>query len=141
MADRQHTGPRWRGRLSQAGFLALGLLMLALGIVGAFLPVMPTTIFLILAAWCFARSSARLEAWLLDHPGFGPVIRDWREHGAMSRKAKGMACAGMAAGYGIFLAGARPGLPLAVAVAIFMLGSAAYVVSRPEPKRGRRPDR
>lgn len=116
----------------RAGFVALGLLMLLLGFVGAFLPLMPTTIFLILAAWFFGRSSPHLEAWMLDHPRFGPVILDWRSHGAIPRRAKWMACTGMACGYALFWGAAGPGFWLAAPVAAFMLASAAYVVTRPE---------
>lgn len=54
-----------------------GWLMVALGFIGALLPVMPTTIFLIAAAGCFARSSPRFERWLLDHPRFGPPLVAW----------------------------------------------------------------
>lgn len=122
------------GAARRAGLVALGCLMLALAIVGAFLPVMPTTIFLILAAWFFGRSSPRLEAWMLGHPRFGPVLRDWREHGAMPRRAKWLACGGIALGYGLFLAGARPGLWLALAVAAPMIACAAWLAMRPEPK-------
>ncbi len=114
-------------------FLVLGLVMVGLGIVGAFLPVMPTTIFLILAAACFARSSPRLEAWLLDHPRFGPTLRDWRRHGAISRRGKTFALSGMAVGYGLFLLGSRPGVWLAAGVAALMLACAFYVASRPAP--------
>ncbi len=109
----------------------LGFVMLALGIIGAFLPVMPTTIFIILAAWFFARSSPRLEARLLRDPRFGPLIVKWRERGAIPPKAKLYACLGMTVGYGLFWWGAHPGPLLAIAVTIFMLGSAAYVLSRP----------
>lgn len=66
-----------------AGFLSIGL-----GAIGAFLPLLPTVPFMILAAFCFARSSPRLEARLLDHPHFGPHIRRWRERGAISRRGK-----------------------------------------------------
>lgn len=118
----------------RGGYLALGFVMLGLGIVGAFLPVMPTTIFLILAAWCFGRSSPAMEAWLLGHPQFGPVLVNWRDRGAIPRKAKIMACSGMALGYGLFWIGARPGLMLAGTVGVFMAGCAAYVVSRPDGK-------
>lgn len=118
----------------RVAFVCLGCLMLALGIIGAFLPVMPTTIFLILAAWCFGKSSPRLEAWMLDHPRFGPGLRRWREEGAVPRKAKLMAVSGMSLGYALFWIEAKPGLPLASVVAVFMVSAAIYVVSRPEPR-------
>lgn len=129
VAGRQHHN---HGRLARAGFLLLGFVMLALGFIGALLPVMPTTIFLILAAWCFGRSSPRLEAWLLSHPAFGQLLLDWREHGAMSRKAKRAACIGIAIGYVLFLATASPSLWLACFVAGVMLASAIWIVKRPE---------
>jgi uncharacterized membrane protein YbaN (DUF454 family) len=119
----------------RAGFLALGGLMLALGVIGAFLPVMPTTIFLILAAWCFGRSSPRLEAWMLDHPRFGLALRQWREEGAVPLRAKLMAVFGMAFGYVLFWFGSEPTPIIAGTVALFMLSAATYVVSRPEPVR------
>ncbi|MET3724259.1 uncharacterized membrane protein YbaN (DUF454 family) [Sphingomonas trueperi] len=120
-----------QGRLSRPLWLVLGFVFVGLGFIGALLPLMPTTIFLILAAGCFARSSPRLEAWLLDHPRFGPTLVAWREQGAIPRKGKAMACAGMALGYGLFAWGARPGPWLAVGVAAAMLGCAWYVLSRP----------
>jgi uncharacterized protein len=122
--------------VSRPLFLVLGLLFTALGIIGAVLPLMPTTVFLILAAGCFARSSPRLEAWLMNHPRFGPTLRAWRENGAIPRKAKVFACLGMGVGLALFFAAwiAAPHRHLWVAIMVtsFMLGSAAFVVSRPE---------
>src|SRR6187551_2804897 len=57
-------------------YFCMGCVMVALGAIGAVTPLLPTTIFLIIAAWCFARSSPRLEAWLLNHPTFGKTLRD-----------------------------------------------------------------
>ena len=122
------------GRLHAAvrfGWLALGFLFVALGVIGALLPLMPTTIFLILAAGCFARSSPRLEAWLLDHPRFGPTLRAWRRDRAIPRKAKWLACTGITAGYAIFLATAHPHWPLGVIVAAAMAACALFILSRP----------
>ncbi|WP_291860624.1 YbaN family protein [Bradyrhizobium sp.] len=112
-------------------YLAMGCVLVALGAIGAVVPLLPTTIFLIGAAGCFARSSPRLEAWLLGHPMFGRPLRDWRSAGAISRPAKIMACAGMTFGYGAFWFSAHPSLPLAAGVAVLLLACAAYVVSRP----------
>jgi uncharacterized protein len=113
-------------------FACAGGIMLMLGIIGIVTPLLPTTIFLILAAWCFGKSSPRLEAWMLDHPRFGPPLRRWRTEGTVPRSAKLMAVTGMTIGYALFWLHARPSWPLAAVVALLMLGSAIYVVSRPE---------
>ena len=115
-------------RLAYQGF---GLLLLAIGMIGTVVPLLPTTIFLILAAGCFARSSPRLEAWLMEHPRLGPQLIAWRKYGAISRQAKVSACIGMTLGFILFWLGARPEPWLASLVACFMLGSAAYVLTRP----------
>jgi uncharacterized protein len=112
-------------------YMCLGWLMLGLGIIGAVVPLMPTTIFLILASWFFARSSPRLEAWLLGHPRFGSTLRAWNETGAVPPRAKAMACIGMSVGFALFWIEAHPGLELALAVAATLIASALYVVSRP----------
>lgn len=118
--------------MSRAAFLLLGHAMVALGFVGAFLPLLPTTPFLILAAGCYARSSPRLERWLLTHPRFGPLLTAWRERGAIPFRAKAIAAGGMAAGYLMFVAGSEPGPLLSAVVAAGMIGIAAYVLTRPD---------
>src|SRR5690606_38505537 len=64
---------------------------LALGLVGIVVPGLPTVPFVLLSAFAAARGSERLHAWLLAHPRFGPMIRDWQSQGAVSRKAKWLA--------------------------------------------------
>lgn len=112
-------------------WLAAGLLLSALGLIGVVVPLLPTTIFLILAAGCFARSSPRLEAKLLDDPRVGPLIRDWRERGAIPPRGKLFAVGGMTGGYTVFLLAARPDLMLAIPVAALMALVAAWILSRP----------
>lgn len=69
-------------------WLAAGGLALALGLIGIFLPLLPTTPFVLLAAFCFSRGSQRWEDWLLHHPRLGPMVRDWRRHHAVPLRAK-----------------------------------------------------
>ena len=68
--------------------IAVGTVSVALGIAGIFLPVLPTTPFLLLAAACYANSSERFYNWLMNHPWFGSYIRGWRVHRAIPLRAK-----------------------------------------------------
>ena len=77
--------------------IAAGLISLAIGAVGIFVPLLPTTPLVLVAAFCFANSSERLHQWLLDHDVFGPLIDNWRRYGAISRNAKIMSVASMVA--------------------------------------------
>ncbi len=82
-----HHRPHWQRLLWG---LAGGLALLT-GIVGVFLPVLPTTPFVLLAAFCLSRCSERAERWLLDHPRWGPMVRDWRQRRAIPLRAKQLA--------------------------------------------------
>lgn len=72
-------------------WLALGLLSVAAAMIGVVLPLVPTVPFLLLATFCFARSSERLHHWLVTHERFGPAILDWNERGAIRPTAKRLA--------------------------------------------------
>ncbi|MDO7843801.1 YbaN family protein [Sphingomonas immobilis] len=133
----RHTGtnaPARRWRLGRPFWLVLGWVMVAIAIIGLFVPLLPTTDFLLLALPCFARSSPRLEAWLLDHPRFGPPLQAWRRERAIPTHAKLAACGGMALGYALFWWLARPGWIAAIAIAAVMLLAAAWILSRPVPR-------
>jgi uncharacterized membrane protein YbaN (DUF454 family) len=69
-------------------WLLLGLITLALALLGVFLPLLPTVPFLLLSAFFFARSSEKLHSWLINHPTFGTMIKEWHEKGAINQKAK-----------------------------------------------------
>ncbi|HEX7783920.1 MAG TPA: YbaN family protein [Sphingobium sp.] len=133
LAEAPHADLLRRGRAARAGWLVLGVMLVAIGFVGIFVPLLPTTDFLLLALPCFARSSPRLEAWLLDHPRYGPSLRAWRTQRAVPRRAKVAACIGMGVGFGLFWFHVRPGPPLWGAVAAFMMFWAIWIVRRPEP--------
>jgi len=86
--------PLWQRLL----WVLAGIASLVLGIVGIFVPLLPTTPFVLLAAFCFARGSRRCETWLLNHPRFGPMVRNWRDHHAIPLRAKQLAWTMMALG-------------------------------------------
>lgn len=76
------------GTIVRQLYIVIGVLFVGLGFVGVFLPVLPTTPFLIIAVWAFSKGSPRLERWLLQHPKFGPLLRDWRVHRVIPLRAK-----------------------------------------------------
>lgn len=111
-----------------------GATALALGAVGVVLPLVPTVPFLLLAAYCFSRSSERLHAWIVDHAVFGPPIRDWRESGAISRRGKQYASVSIGAVFAVsLLLGLRPGL---LAIQATVLGAVLlFIWTRPTGSR------
>jgi len=114
-------------------YFTSGIVFCGIGLLGVILPLLPTTVFLILAVACFARSSPKLERKLLEHPVFGPAILQWTKHGAISLSAKKIACSGMAMGYVVFYIIVQPAVLLAMGVAMMMGAAAYYVFTRPLP--------
>lgn len=117
-----------------------GWLSFGLGFVGAFVPLLPTVPFMLLAAYCFARGSERFHEWLITHPRFGPPILDWQERGMISRKAKLMAGIAIAVTFGIsVLLGLQP-MILAIQVVV-LTAVLVFIFTRPSsPKRRKRHD-
>ena len=126
-----------RNRLQRYLWLAAGCISLGLGIVGIVLPLLPTTPFLLLAAFCFARGSQKLHSWLVNHPRLGPPIRDWETYRAISRRGKIMAMIAIAA----VLAGSIIfGAPLyVILIQIAVLSAVSiFILTRPRPPHEKR---
>ena len=119
-------------RATRLTWLVVGLLALALGALGVALPLLPTTPFILVAAFAFAQSSEKLHRWLLDHNVFGPLIDNWQQYGAISRRTKVVSVATMVA---LPLISVVMGAPAGVvAVQVVVLGaSAVFILTRPEP--------
>jgi len=114
--------------------LAFAAVCVALGVIGIFVPGLPTTVFILIAGWAAARSSPRFAAWLEGHATFGPMIRDWRERGAVSRRAKISATVVMAISSVIlFLTSSRAWV--AEALTAVMAAVLIWLWFRPEPPR------
>lgn len=118
--------------LIRALMLLGALICLGLGVLGIFLPGLPTTVFILLAAWFAARGSPKLSAWLEHHRVFGAMIRDWRAHRAVSRRAKWSASLMMAA-CAIVMFLTLPSKLAALGGSLVMLIVAVWLWLRPEP--------
>ncbi|MCG7393754.1 YbaN family protein [Microvirga sp. ACRRW] len=114
-------------------YLALGYTSLALGILGIALPVLPTTPFIILAAWAFTRSNPALAAWLYNHPRFGTILTTWRDQGAIPFRVKIYALFVMAVSYAVTIwLTSNPYVPFLLAVILGSVG--LYIATRPSPR-------
>ncbi|MCL7465493.1 YbaN family protein [Phaeovulum sp. NW3] len=112
-------------------WLIAGLVCFALGVIGAFLPLLPTVPLMLLAAFCFARSSERLHNWLLSHPRFGPAIIDWSERRSIARPAKWAASVSILAAFALSVAlGVGP--KILVIQGIVLIAVAVFIWSRPD---------
>ncbi len=130
------TVPREHGSpVVRALFLVAGILSLGAGIAGIFLPVLPTTPLVILAAACFARSYRPFHEWLLAHRRFGPTLREWHEHRAIPYRTKLTAIAMMAAAMTASIAFFVGPLWLDVLLAALGVGLAVWLYRLPSRDR------
>lgn len=108
----------------------LGLLCVAMAVVGVVLPLLPTVPFLLLAAFFFARSSSRLHNWLVSHQLFGPLILDWQSSGAIRPVAKRAATVSITAVFGLSVLLSAPPFVLIIQ-AVVLGGVMIFIWSRP----------
>ncbi len=112
----------------------LGGFFVLLGAIGVILPLLPTTPFILLAAFCFARGSEKFHSWLLDHQTFGPLIHNWNEHGVVSGGAKASAIIFMLFAVGLSIYISVPAYVLWVQIGVLSL-VALFLLTRPsKPK-------
>ncbi|HEY5933930.1 MAG TPA: YbaN family protein [Kofleriaceae bacterium] len=117
-------------RVARYVYVAIGLLFVGLGTLGVVLPVVPTTPFLLISLWAFARSSQRLEAWLLAHRLFGPRLVEWKKHRVIPWSVKLTAWGSMIASLTLMIVTGRSPIAIIGAAAVMAIG-ATYVASKP----------
>lgn len=115
--------------------LIIGFACVGLGMAGVVLPGLPTTPFLLIALWAFARSSRRFHDWLYHHPRFGPSLRTWREHGVIPLRVKLIALGGMGVSLAIMVFVSKVHWVVLLITAVVMIAGAAFILSRPSEPR------
>ncbi|MDD1975475.1 MULTISPECIES: YbaN family protein [Pseudomonas] len=122
-------------KLSRLLFGLLAYISLAIGLVAIVVPGLPTTEFILLAAWAATRSSPRLSAWLENHRLFGPILHNWRNGKVIQRRAKLSATISMLLCASLMLVFLDHGWPVFLAIGGMALGN-LWIWSRPETVRG-----
>lgn len=113
------------------GLFAFGWINIVLGVIGVFLPVVPSTVFLLLALWAFSKSSPRFHRWLYNHPRLGRTIRDWHAHRVIPAPAKVLAVGMMAASLAFVTLFVAESWMLPAILAAIMSAVAGFILSRP----------
>ena len=111
----------------------LGVSSVSIGVINAFIPLLPSTVFRLIGAWAFSRGAPHWRERLMAHPRFGAPLRNWADGGRVSKRGKRLAAAGMAASVAISLWFYGPTVPV-LAVAAGLTGLAAWLWTRPEPR-------
>ncbi|USG62647.1 YbaN family protein [Sneathiella marina] len=115
--------------------LLIGWFFVAVGAVGIFLPVLPTTPFLLISLWAFSQSSERFHDWLYNHKIFGPPLQDWSKHGVIPPRAKFVAVGTMAVSAILVITfSSTPWYGLVAMLALMGFG-AGFVLTRPSKPR------
>lgn len=122
--------PKLAGCWMRWALMAFGWANVGLGVVGIFVPGLPTTVFLLIAFWAFSRSSEKFQVWLWTHPRLGPPIRDWHEHRVIPVRAKILAATMMSASFTHVAFFVAEDWFLPTLLATIMLPAAAYVMTR-----------
>lgn len=117
--------------LAKPVFIAVGWVMVTLGVIGIIVPGLPTTIFLIIALWAFARGSDRFHDWLLNHNVLGPPIKAWRDHGVIPTRAKIMAVSVMSLSWLIIYIWVTDDWRVLSGVGLVLIAVACFIVTRP----------
>lgn len=112
-------------------WITLGWISVVLGIIGAFLPLLPTTPFLLLAAWSFSQGSEKLHDWIMTHPKLSPPILDWQKYGAIKQRVKIIASLSMVAVFLLALAMAVPWWAI-TSQAVVLAGVGLFIWTRPQ---------
>jgi len=113
------------------GMMAFGWVNVGLGVAGMFLPVMPTTVFLLIALWVFSKSSERFHRWLYNHPRLGRTIRAWHSHRVIPARAKILAVGMMAMSVAYVSVFVADDWLLPVGLALPLAGLCVYILTRP----------
>ena len=116
---------------ARIGLLLFGWLNVGLGILGMILPVMPTSVFLLIALWAFSKSSLRFHRWLFDHPTLGRTIRAWHVHGVIPVRAKLMALGAMTSSLIYVTLYVADGWALPLGLAMTLSAVSAFIITRP----------
>lgn len=128
------SGADWSERALQRTWRTVGSLCFAIGIVNAFIPLLPTTVFLLIGMWAYGKGDPAMRDRLMNHPRFGPSLRLWVEKRQIKRAGKVGAVTGiaMSAAFTAFMIGPKP-IMWAIVTGLMLLS--IYLATRPEPVR------
>ena len=120
--------------LKKTLWLILAYATLAIGVIGAFLPILPTTPFLLVAVWAGSHASSNFKWWLLRHKRFGPGLRDWYRDKAIAKRAKIAAVSIISISWIIIILNDSP-IGVIVFTGLLFVGCISFLVSRPDPRK------
>lgn len=125
--------PDWSERALQRTWKSVGAVCFAIGVINAFIPLLPTTVFLLIGLWAYGKGDPAMRQRLLAHPRFGPSLRLWVEHQQISRKGKVAAVLGITASAAFTAAMIGPGKPVLWFILAGLALLCAYLATRAEP--------